>query len=226
MSDVLLEVRDLWKCFPSGAEVIEVLRGLELCVRKGEVVAITGESGSGKSTLLHIIGAMERPDRGSIAVGGRDLAELDDEGRARFRNETIGFVFQFHHLLPEFSALENAMFPLLLRGAPFAQSRETAERLLREVGLEQRATHQPGELSGGEQQRLALARALSGSPQLLLADEPTGNLDPTTAERMFDLLLQIHRSRELTSIVVTHNPGLAGRCHRRLRMAAGRLEEL
>lgn len=225
MSEPFLVVEDLWKSYRSGEETIRVLTGLRLRVDRGELVAVTGESGSGKSTLLHLLGAMERPDRGSLRIAGRELGTLDETELAAFRNRTIGFVFQFHHLLPEFSAVENVMFPLLLRRVAFGEARRRAEELLEEVGLAHRAHHQPGELSGGEQQRLALARALVGSPDLLLADEPTGNLDAKTSGRIHELLVEIHRRHRLTSVLVTHSSVLAACCHRRFVLRDGVLEE-
>ncbi|GAB4247685.1 MAG: ABC transporter ATP-binding protein [Acidobacteriota bacterium] len=224
MSEPFLVVEDLWKSYRSGEETISVLTGLHLEVHRGELIAVTGESGSGKSTLLHLLGAMERPDRGLLRIGGRELDALDEAELADFRNRTIGFVFQFHHLLPEFSAVENVMFPLLLRRVPFGEARRKAEEKLAEVGLAHRAHHQPGELSGGEQQRLALARALVGDPELLLADEPTGNLDPKTSQRIHELLVEIHRRHGLTSVLVTHSSVLAACCHRRFVLRDGTLE--
>lgn len=218
-----LSVRSLRKSFPSGDTRLEVIRDLSLELEPGAMLAVTGESGSGKSTFLHLVGGMEPPDAGEIVVGGEPIWNLPAEDLARFRNRTVGFVFQFHHLLPEFTALENVMFPLLLRGTPMRDARERARELLAELGLEGRAHHQPGELSGGEQQRVALARALVGQPRLLLADEPTGNLDARTAQAVHRLLAEVHQRFGLTSVIVTHNPELAAVCHRQCRLEDGRL---
>lgn len=219
----LLSVRALYKSFPSGKERLEVIQGLSLAIQAGEMVSISGESGCGKSTLLNLVGAMEPPDSGQIVFDGDDVADLKGDDLARFRNLSIGFVFQFHHLLPEFSALENVMFPLQLRGEPSSSAGSAARELLKEVGLEGRLSHQPGELSGGEQQRVAIARALAGRPRLLLADEPTGNLDPATSEQIQQLLMTVHRNHSLTSLIVTHSRALASKCDRHFRMVGGRL---
>jgi len=211
------------KGFQSGSQRLQVLSGLSIRVGKGEMVAVTGASGSGKSTLLHLLGAMDRPDSGSIRIQGTELTALSLLEAPGFRNRTVGFVFQFHHLLPEFSALENVMMPLLLRGEPHHDARRDATRLLAEVGLEGRGHHRPGELSGGEQQRVAVARALVGNPPLLLADEPTGNLDPHTGASIAQMIRELHETRRLTSILVTHNENLAGLCTRIHRLVDGRL---
>jgi lipoprotein-releasing system ATP-binding protein len=187
------------------------------------MVAVTGASGSGKSTFLHLVGGMERADAGEIRLEGTNVNELEGPALANYRNQKIGFIFQFHHLLPEFSALENVMFPLLLRGQTFGQASEEATFLMSEVGLEDRVHHKPGELSGGEQQRVAVARALVGRPQLLLGDEPTGNLDEHTAETLYQLLGEIHLRHKLTSIIVTHNPRLASQCDVEKRLHDGQL---
>ncbi|MBN2338966.1 MAG: ABC transporter ATP-binding protein [Acidobacteria bacterium] len=221
----LLEARDLHKSYPSGAGRLEILSGLSLTVETGEMVAVTGASGSGKSTLLHLVGGMDRPDRGTVRVLDGEITGLAANALAAFRNRTIGFVFQFHHLLPEFTALENVSMPLLLRGTPPGEAAGAAGELLREVGLEERLRHRPGELSGGEQQRVALARALVGRPRLLLADEPTGNLDPHTGLAMADLLLALHERHGLTSLVATHNERLADVCSRRCRLENGVLTD-
>jgi lipoprotein-releasing system ATP-binding protein len=216
-------VQDLCKGYPSGDQYLEVLVNLSLELEEGAMAAVTGVSGSGKSTLLHLIGGMDHPDRGSIRVLGMNLEQLDREGLCRFRNQTIGFVFQFHHLLPEFTALENIMMPLLLRGTPRADASVPARQLLTDVGLEDRGHHRPGELSGGEQQRVALARAMVGRPRLLLADEPTGNLDPQTGEAMGRLFRVLHEKHGLTSILVTHNEKLAQICTIKYRLDNGQL---
>jgi len=219
----LVEVRGLCKGYRSGSQKLEVLAGLSLDLAEGEMIAVTGVSGSGKSTLLHLIGGMDRPDSGSIRVRGQDICNLRVLERSAFRNEMVGFVFQFHHLLPEFTALENVMMPLLLRGRPMAEAAEPARALLHDVGLAGRAGHRPGELSGGEQQRVALARALAGNPKLLLADEPTGNLDPDTGETIGNLFRSLHDRRGLTSILVTHNEMLARICSTVYRLEHGQL---
>lgn len=222
MSSFLL-AQQLSKSFQSGEGELEVLRELDLELQKGEMVAITGESGCGKSTLLHLLGGMEKPDGGTIYCEDVDVTALSGAELARFRNRRIGFVFQFHHLLPEFSALENVMLPLLLRRVPFPEARDVSNRLLRDVGLGARGTHKPGELSGGEQQRVAIARALSGNPDLLLGDEPTGNLDEKTSGAIHDLLLAVHERYELTSVIVTHDPSLAALCDYRKSLVDGKL---
>ncbi len=222
---VEIRVQDVWKSFPRDGERVEVLKGVSLRFAPGELAAIVGPSGVGKSTLLHLLGALERPTRGEIRYGEVALSGLSDSALAEFRNRQVGFVFQFHHLLPEFTGLENVMLPLLIRRFPAAEAKERAQSLLRQVGLGERLRHRPGELSGGEQQRVALARALIGEPAVLLADEPTGNLDSKTGEEVFELLRQINRERRVTSIIVTHNETLAGRADRLLRMLDGRMVE-
>jgi lipoprotein-releasing system ATP-binding protein len=202
---------------------LEILTALSLSVGEGEMVGITGVSGSGKSTLLHLIGGMDKPDRGSIKVLDREIAGLSPAELSGFRNETIGFVFQVHHLLPEFTALENVMMPLLIRGTHPIEAAKSAEGLLQDVGLKERTHHRPGELSGGEQQRVALVRALIGRPHLLLADEPTGNLDPETGQAIATLFRELHARHGLTSIIVTHNEKLARICSRTLRLEKGKL---
>ena len=219
----LLEVRELFKGYRSGDQLLEILTGLSLAVEEGEMVGITGVSGSGKSTLLHLIGGMDRPDRGSIRILDRELSDLTPLDLSDFRNKTIGFVFQFHHLLPEFTALENVMMPLLIRGTPAPDAAASAEALLNEVGLDKRGHHRPGELSGGEQQRVALARSLVGKPRLLLADEPTGNVDPHTGQAIGALFRKLHDKHGLTSIIVTHNEQLARICSKVYRLENGRL---
>ncbi len=218
-----LKIHRLCKSFQSGNDKLKILTNLALEVKEGQMVAVTGASGSGKSTLLHLVGGMERADAGEIRLEGTDVNGLEGPDLARFRNQKIGFIFQFHHLLPEFSALENVMFPLLLRGLTFRVASEEARALMDEVGLGDRVNHKPGELSGGEQQRVAVARALVGRPRLLLGDEPTGNLDENTAENLFQLLEEIHRTHELTSIIVTHNPRLAAQCDVEKRLQDGTL---
>ena len=218
-----LKIQGLYKSFQSGSEKLRILIDLSLQLKKGEMLAVTGASGSGKSTFLHLVGGMDRADAGEILLAGQKVTRLEGQQLAQFRNSKIGFIFQFHHLLPEFSALENVMFPLLLRRIPFAEARTRAHTLLDEVGLADRAHHKPGQLSGGEQQRVAVARALVGKPSLLLGDEPTGNLDEHTAETIYELLLDIHRRHHLTSIIVTHNPKLAALCSLEKRLEEGKL---
>jgi len=218
----LLRIRDLWKTYPTGAgEDLHVLQGADLTVEAGEIVAIVGESGSGKSTLLHITGTLERPTKGTVEHGGRAVFALDDEALADFRNTSIGFVFQFHHLLPEFDALENVAMPALIQGQRFAAVRPRATELLDAVGLSHRLHHRPGTLSGGEQQRVAVARALMNAPDLILADEPTGNVDARTAEALHEEILRLSRSLGQTFILVTHNPALAAIADRVLRLRHG-----
>jgi lipoprotein-releasing system ATP-binding protein len=219
----LLDIQGLGKTYLTGGRRLEVLQDVTLSIEAGEMVALTGPSGAGKSTFLHLVGALDAPTAGRVLFEGRDLASLDEGERAGFRNESVGFVFQSHHLLPEFTALENAMMPGLVRRLPRAEARRRAEESLERVGLSGRIAHRPGELSGGEQQRVALARALVLQPRLLLADEPTGNLDPQTAEGIHDLLQQLNRDLGITGVVVTHNEKLAGSLGRRVRLAAGRL---
>ena len=219
----ILSVSGLTKTYQIGTDTIRVLRDLDLQVEEGEMVAVIGASGVGKSTLLHVLGGLDPVDAGSILVDDIDLARLDDAGRVAFRNRRVGFVFQFHHLLPEFTALENAEMPMRIARRPVAEGRAIAEALLRRVGLGERMRHRPGLLSGGEQQRVAIARALVMTPRLLLADEPTGDLDEQTADSLHDLLRDLHAETRLTSILATHNPRLAAACDRVLRLEGGRL---
>jgi lipoprotein-releasing system ATP-binding protein len=224
MSDVLLRAQGLGKRFVTGEGVtIEVLRDLELEVARGERLAILGQSGIGKSTLLHVLGTLDHPSEGQVWFEGHDVFARTGEDLARFRNQSLGFVFQFHHLLPEFSALENVMMPGLLRGLGFGETRERAAAMLAEVELSHRLQHPVGKLSGGERQRVAVARALVLDPPLVLADEPTGNLDPGTAERVGDLLVRLNESRGTALVVVTHNAELARRMGRALVLEQGRL---
>ena len=209
------------KSYRTAAGEVPVLRGLDLEVPEGEMLAITGASGVGKSTLLHVLGTLDRPDAGSLWLAGEEVLSLSEARRCEFRNRTLGFVFQFHHLLPEFTALENVAMPLLVGRRPLAEARARARELLRELGLEEREDHRPGALSGGEQQRVAVARALAASPRALLADEPTGNLDRATGARLHELLRGLVSERGLTVIVVTHNEELAAGCDRALRLEGG-----
>jgi lipoprotein-releasing system ATP-binding protein len=222
----MLRVRDLWKAYPTRNGSIPVLRGVSFDVAPGEMVAIVGASGVGKSTLLHVLGGLDRADRGQVTIDDIDLGALGDAGLVAFRNRAVGFVFQFHHLLPEFTALENAGMPLRIARRPAADVLSRAEQLLRRVGLAERLTHRPGMLSGGEQQRVAVARALAMAPAVLLADEPTGNLDEHTAESLHELLQAMHREEGLTSVIATHNPRLAALCDRALRLEDGTLHPL
>lgn len=222
MSEIL-QVRGLSRSYLSGREWLQILVNLDLVVRAGQMIAITGASGSGKSTFLHLVGGMEKPDAGTILFESQDVTSLEGKDLAAYRNQTIGFVFQFHYLLPEFTAQENAMFPLLLRGISHKIAAYKASELLVEVGLEDRIHHRPGELSGGEQQRVAIARALAGQPRMLLADEPTGNLDPATSELIYALLKQVHGQHGLTSVIATHNSSLAGICDVRKEVVQGKL---
>lgn len=222
----LLRVENLKKEYRTGANRLVVFENLSFQVRKGEMLAIVGESGTGKSSLLHVLGTLDRPSDGDIYCAQLSLKGLSAEAAAEFRNRKIGFVWQFHYLLPEFDALENVAMPLLARGDKPKQAQARAAEWLREVGLGDRMHHRSGELSGGEQQRVALARALVTDPELLLADEPTGDLDTGTAERVFELIARLHVQHQLTSIIVTHNLEFAGRCGRVLRLHRGRLEEV
>lgn len=224
--DPLLRVENLKKVFRSGESDLVLFENLSFAVRKGEMLAIVGESGSGKSTLLHILGALERPSVGDVYCANLHLNSLAEDAAADFRNREIGFVWQFHYLLPEFTALENVAMPLLLRQQPWPAIQGEAIRWLGEVDLELRGHHRSGELSGGEQQRVALARALITKPKLLLADEPTGDLDGRTAESVFALIARLHRDYQLTSLIATHNLAFARRCDRVLRLHKGRVEEI
>jgi lipoprotein-releasing system ATP-binding protein len=218
-----LEARGIRKSYTAGGRELTVLRDLDLSVEAGEMVAIVGASGVGKSTLLHILGGLDRANQGDVTVDGTNLTSLPDADVVAFRNRHVGFVFQFHHLLPEFSAVENVEMPMRIARIPVAEARPRAEELLNRVGLAERTTHRPGMLSGGEQQRVAVARALVMRPALLLADEPTGDLDEQTAESLHGLLREMHAAYGLTSVIATHNPRLAEACDRVLRLESGRL---
>jgi lipoprotein-releasing system ATP-binding protein len=223
MADPYIRARDVSKRYKSGASDLVVFSNLNLDIERGEMLALTGESGAGKSTLLHLLGGLDRPSSGTIHYGSREISGLAHSAQSDFRNREIGFVWQIHYLLPEFTAVENVMMPLLIRGWPREKAAAESQARLDEVGLRARASHRAGELSGGEQQRVVLARALVGKPSVLLADEPTGNLDFRTGEMIFELLEDLHRTHQLTSVFCTHNLTFARRCSRVLRMEKGGL---
>lgn len=218
-----LRVENLRKEFPKRGGTLEVLKGITFALKRGEMLGVVGISGAGKTTLLQIVGTLDRPTSGSILYDGRDVTAMPEEVLAGFRNRNVGFVFQFHHLLQEFNARENVMLPCLIAGMPRDEAGRRAEELLAEVGLSERWSHRIGELSGGEQQRVAICRALATGPELLLADEPTGNLDKETARGVADLLGDLNRNRGLSLVVVTHNEELAGRMHRVMKIDDGRI---
>lgn len=219
----MIALRNLSKEYIDGPRVVRVLSGLNLEIGAGERVAIVGESGVGKSTLLHILGTLDRPTGGEVWFDGENLTSKSERDLAQFRNREIGFIFQFHHLLPDFTALENVMMPALIAGVATTAARGRAGALLERVGLAERLDHRPGELSGGEQQRVAVARAIVQEPRAVLADEPTGNLDPVTGQGVQDLLMELNRERNITLVVVTHSTSLAGVMDRTLRLTAGRI---
>jgi lipoprotein-releasing system ATP-binding protein len=230
MMRTFVEVQNLKKFFTTDAGELQVLKGIDLSINEGEMVSIVGASGVGKSTLLYILGALDRPTSGEVFFDEIDIFSLNEDSLAAFRNETVGFVFQFHHLLPEFTALENVMMPgLILRSqkskvrSQYKEIHKKAERLLDEMGLTARSGHRPGELSGGEQQRVAVARALLLEPKIVLGDEPTGNLDTQTGDELFNLLVELNKEKGMTFIIVTHNESLSKRCHRTLRMVDGKI---
>jgi lipoprotein-releasing system ATP-binding protein len=222
-AQILLRARDVNKSYPSGSGHLDVLTGVDLEVRRGEILVIVGPSGAGKSTLLHILGALDYPSSGTVELDAIDVFSLSDKKLASVRNKTVGFVFQFHHLLPDFTAVENVAMPMLIEGHDSGHAREVAAGLLREVGLEGWADQKPNQLSGGEQQRVAVARALANNPLIILADEPSGNLDKANSEMLHDLIWKMSRSKDQAFVIVTHNEKLAARADRLLRLSDGRL---
>ena len=225
MSNEVLSLKNIKRTFTQGKNKLNILRGSDVTLNKGEVVALVGPSGSGKSTLLHIAGLLEKPDSGTITICGEPCSNMDDDNRTRVRRHNLGFVYQHHHLLPEFSALENISIPQIIAGRSKKISHNRATEMLEWLGLSERSTHRPARLSGGEQQRVSIGRALSNAPKLLLADEPTCNLDPHTADEVFDVLMRLARGAGLTALIATHNPQLALRMDRRITLHEGYIVE-
>ncbi|HVY79688.1 MAG TPA: lipoprotein-releasing ABC transporter ATP-binding protein LolD [Steroidobacteraceae bacterium] len=223
MTTSVLEARQVQKSFQQGPVTLEVLRGIDIAINSAERLAIVGASGSGKTTLLQILGGLDRPTSGQVLVDGRDIHSLSERERGELRNQALGFVYQFHHLLPEFSALENVAMPLLVRRMPTSEAKDRAREILARVGLGQRLDHRPHQLSGGERQRAAVARALVTQPKLVLADEPTGNLDGKNAEQVFELMLELNRERHTSLVIVTHDLRIAARMDRALEIEGGKL---
>lgn len=223
MNEIFVEAVNVTKSFRTEAGELTVLKGINLSIGPNEMVGIVGASGAGKSTLMHILGALDRPSSGKVLFQDKDISSMDEKSLARFRNATIGFVFQFHHLLPEFTALENVMMPGMISGAPYDETETKAVSLLGELGLSARLRHRPGELSGGEQQRVAVARALIQNPKIVLADEPTGNLDTATGNDLFGLFEEMNKKTGTAFVIVTHNKTLSERCHRVIEIADGQV---
>lgn len=225
-TNCVLELAEVYKAYKQGKQNLEVLSGVNLCLYQGEVAALVGQSGSGKSTLLQIAGLLDRPTSGKIFINGENIDKISDDVRTSLRRDYIGFVYQYHNLLGDFSALENVMLPMLIAGKNKNEATERAEFLLKKLHLSHRLQHRPAELSGGEQQRVAIARALANSPKLLLADEPTGNLDPSTSEEVFSALLEVIQETGLSALVATHNMELAARMNKQIRLIKGTLEDV
>ena len=225
-TNCVLELADVYKAYKQGKQNLEVLSGVNLCLYQGEVAALVGQSGSGKSTLLQIAGLLDKPTSGKILINGENISKISDDVRTSLRRDYIGFVYQYHNLLGDFSALENVMLPMLIAGKNKTEASDRAEFLLKKLNLSHRLVHRPAELSGGEQQRVAIARALANSPKLLLADEPTGNLDPNTSEEVFSALLEVIQETGLSALVATHNMELAARMNKQIRLIKGTLEDV
>ena len=223
ISDIVVQAVGIRKSFVSGSVQLDVLKDISLTIHRGEIIAILGASGVGKSTLLHILGTLDRPSSGTVVINGADIFSLSEERIAAFRNKAIGFVFQSHHLLPEFTALENVMMPLLIAAQPWSSAMERAKLILGSVGLSERLNHKPGELSGGEQQRVAVARALAGEPGVVLADEPSGNLDRSNGAALLEMIWELSRKRRQAFVIVTHDESIGRRADRTLRLADGQL---